>query len=199
MNSTGIATVLVVGIPGSGKSTVCEEIARQLNGRWLSASGALRAFGAKHPELEERWRPYWNRGDYVPEAEVNPVLWQAYVRMNTSVALLDGYPRTCGQVDEFLQRGGQISVTILLLVDESLALSRIVDRSQRLGRFDDSADVARRRIQSEIASLSTLVTHREISRSLVEIDASLSKTLVADRTIEVIIQCDRIVKFRDEP
>lgn len=189
MNSTRRVTALVVGIPGSGKSTVCEEIARQLDGGWLSASGVLRAFGAKHPELEERWRPYWNRGDYVPESEVNPVLWQAYVRTNTSVVLLDGYPRTYGQVDEFLQRGGRISVTILLLADESLALLRIIDRSQELGRFDDSADVARRRIQSESANLSTLVTHREISRTLVEIDASLSKTQVADRMMEVVIRC----------
>lgn len=186
MNSVGRVTALILGIPGSGKSTVCEEIALQLDGGWLSASGVLRAFGAKHSELGERWRPYWNQGDYVPESEVNPVLWQAYVRMNTSVVLLDGYPRTYEQVDEFLQRGGRISVTILLLVDESLALLRILDRSQQLGRFDDSADVARRRIQGEIANLSTLVTHREISRTLVEIDASLSKTQVADRVLGVI-------------
>lgn len=177
---------LVLGIPGSGKSTLCEEMAHQLDGDWLSASGVLRAFGAKNPELEARWRPYWDRGDYVPELEVNPVLWQAYVRMNTSIVLLDGYPRTYGQIDEFIQRGGRISVTILLLVEESLALSRIVDRSRQLGRSDDSADVARRRIQSEIANLSTLVIHREISRTLIRIDASLSKIEVANRAIEIV-------------
>jgi len=188
---TGRVAALVLGIPGSGKSTLCEEIARQLNAGWLSASSVLRAFGAKHPELEKRWRPYWIRGEYVPESETSPVLWQAYVQMTTTVVLLDGYPRTYGQVAEFLQRGGQISVTLHLLVDESLALLRIVDRLQQLGRFDDSADVARRRIQREIVNLSMLVTHREINRTLVEVDASLNKTQVADGVIKVITEMYR--------
>lgn len=77
MERAGRVTALVLGIPGSGKSTVCEEVARQLNGAWLSASRVLRAFGAENQELEARWRPYWDRGDYVPESEVNQILWQA--------------------------------------------------------------------------------------------------------------------------
>lgn len=188
VSRTGRVTALVLGIPGSGKSTVCEEVARQLDGAWLSASGVLRAFGAENPELEARWRRYWDRGDYVPEREVNPVLWQAYLRIKCSIVLLDGYPRTNGQVDEFLQRGTRISVAILLLADEDLALSRIVDRSQQSGRFDDSTVVARRRIQNEIANLSVLVTHKEISRTLVEIDARLGKTQVAERVTEAVVR-----------
>lgn len=192
MNRTRRVTVLVLGIPGSGKSTVCEEAARQLDGAWMSASGVLRAFGVENPELEERWRPYWDRGDYVPESEVNPVLWHAYTRIQSSVVLLDGYPRTYEQIDEFLQRGARISVAILLLVDEGRALSRIVDRAQQSGRFDDSISVAHRRIQNEIANLSVLMTHRDISRILVEIDASFGKEQVTERVIEAVIRTTQL-------
>ncbi|MGH3964796.1 MAG: nucleoside monophosphate kinase [Pseudonocardiaceae bacterium] len=188
MNCTGRVTALVLGIPGSGKSTVCKEVAHRLDGAWLSASGVLRAFGAENPEFEARWRSYWDRGDYVPESEVNPVLWQAYLRIKRFAVLLDGYPRTYGQVDEFLQRGARISVAILLLVDEGVALSRIVDRAQRSGRFDDAISVARRRIQNEIANLSALVTHREINCTLVQIDAGLGKAQVVERVIEAVVR-----------
>jgi adenylate kinase family enzyme len=160
-------------------------MASQLDGGWLSASEVLREFAANNPELEARWRPYWHRGDYVPEPEVNPVLWRAYVQMNTPVMLLDGYPRTYAQVDDFLQKGGRISSTILLVVEKNIALSRIVARSRQLSRFDDSAEVARRRVQNEITNLSILVTHREISRTLVKIDGTLSKTEIINKTMGV--------------
>lgn len=152
----------------------------------MSASGVLRSFAAKNSKIEVRWQTYWNRGDYAPEPEVNPVPWQAYVQMNTSIVTLDGYPRTYRQVDDFLEKGGRISATILLAVEQSIALSRIVDRSQQLGRFDDSAEVARRRIQGEIAKLSTLTVHKEIRRTLTIIDAGLTKTEVADKAIRVV-------------
>lgn len=76
----GKSAILVLGIPGSGKSTLCKLVSQQGYGTWFSASAVLRDYAHRNPLATAIWHDYWTRGRNAPDNEVLSVLWSAYDR-----------------------------------------------------------------------------------------------------------------------
>jgi adenylate kinase len=64
--------------------------------------------------------------------------------------LLDGYPRTAGQVealDDFLQEDGHtLSAVVELTVPDEELVARLLNRAETEGRADDTAEVIQHRL-----------------------------------------------------
>lgn len=96
--------VLLLGLPGSGKTTVGNEVARGVAGLVFSASESLRSHLRETPRKATRWQEYWSRGENAPDEEVLPVLWDQAQLLPATTVLLDGYPRTLAQLQDFCAR-----------------------------------------------------------------------------------------------
>lgn len=165
------SAILVLGVPGSGKSALCRLISQRGHAIWFSASTILREHARRNPLTTTTWREGWALGQNAPDEDVLPILWHAYAQFEDTTILLDGYPRTSIQLRDFIQRGGQISATLLLSVKNNTALSRIVVRSKMSKRLDDDLEVAERRIKMEQHRITELLRCPEIEQRVLRIDA----------------------------
>lgn len=166
-------TVLLLGLPGAGKSTIGSRLASFDNVGYLSASGALRKYAQAYPGLSAGWQERWSAGLMAPDSEVLPVLWDIYIEMLTQfeLVILDGYPRSSAQLDDFLARGGQLDIALDLDVSQPVASARAVARKQ--GRVDDSETTVAKRMAAEVAALHELTAHEHVSPRLIRVDATL--------------------------
>lgn len=179
--------VAVFGIAGSGKSTVCREAAHIRRGSWFSASGVLQSHARRldsSPALS--WTDRWAKGESAPDREVMPVLWNAYSELSRWPVLLDGYPRTLVQLEDYLGHGGRLDACVLLSVDNETALARISARARKSGRLDDDCTVAARRICRDKDILKILLSSDYIAGKLTAIDASQPADLLLGNFLEVM-------------
>lgn len=185
-----MTTVLILGLPGAGKSTVAEVLIERHGYSWLSASRVLRAHAQLHPEIAADWHLRWSRGEYAPDFDALPVLWEAYTRRAGRV-LLDGYPRTVEQFTDFVTRGGTLDAALLLRVTRNTAVDRLRDRAAREGRADDAALVVQRRIAAEEARIEQLCALTATRRVLTVVDANASLPEVTSRVLTAMTQVTR--------
>ncbi len=164
-------STLILGIPGAGKTTIARAIAASRQGEWLSGSTTLREHSSAEPETAARWGAYWARVQMAPDQEVLPVLWRRYqTAVRSSAAILDGYPRTLSQLDDFCRRGGRIDLTVLLDLDDAAAAERLLVRRQVQQRVDDELTVLRDRTRQARQDIKALCEDQRIQSRLEVID-----------------------------
>jgi adenylate kinase family enzyme len=165
------AAILIIGLPGSGKTTLAQRLAGTIGAEYFSASGLLREHLRLHPE-QTRWKTdYWDNGCSAPDSEVLPVLWDAYVRGAGQVLVLDGYPREVSQLADFIDRGGRLRAAVLLEVAPVEALRRLSVRRSDEARSDDHPELARARLVREKESIDALCRHSALRGILARIDS----------------------------
>jgi adenylate kinase len=171
-------SISLLGIPGSGKTTVAKMLADSIEAEHLAASTVLREYSATHPDESKSWAEFWRAGSNAPDDQVLPILWEAFIRMTTlGATILDGYPRTDVQLQDFFDRGGWIDLAAMLQSSDDVALNRIINR----GRVDDSIQVARRRLDSEKRALDSLLAALSARVNVTVIDSdSLSPRQIVD-------------------
>src|SRR5690242_10802441 len=86
--------VSVLGIPGSGKTTVAKELARQLGAQYFGVGEALRS----RSQTDSALRDQLASGQLADEAVVDVLLSAALRSTDQPIMILDGYPRHLGQL-----------------------------------------------------------------------------------------------------
>jgi adenylate kinase len=165
----GNQTVLMLGIPGSGKTSISVQLSQSLKGRHFPASSVLREYLSRQSDLVLGWEAYWQRGQNAPDGEVLPVLWQAYQENVSRFTILDGYPRTLSQLEDFLMRGGRLDWVVWLRVGQREARERIVKRSAFENRYDDGNAVVDERIAREMSNIDSLVNHKAVRDKVISV------------------------------
>lgn len=179
-----MSAVLLLGLPGSGKSTVANSLAARGYFSWLSASQVLR----EHAEASSsgaKWKRLWNAGQYAPDSEALPVLWDSYAH-RAGWVLLDGYPRTTEQLADFTARGGTLQASLLLRISQGSAIERLRLRAAREGRDDDVDHVAQHRVATERTRIDELCTLTAVRTSLIVVDAEAPADEVTNRALTAI-------------
>lgn len=180
--------VLVLGLPGSGKSTLCATLATNLPGvEWLAASEVLRRHAEKMTD-DGGWTQAWAQGRNAPDSEVLPVLWHAFEEHTCTTLILDGYPRTFAQLVDLVKRGGQLALAIHLRLDMEAAATRIRARSVNSSRPDLSPSIVDDRLRSEARCIDALLQASAIRSVLHELDASRPPEVIARESAELIDQ-----------
>jgi adenylate kinase len=132
---------LIIGAPGSGKTTDAELIAQKHdNISHYSTGDMLRAEVASGSELGREIDQYISKGLIVPINIVIETILNAIASAPTDVVIIDGYPRSIEQMlelDKYLQDHKEIELVsvIEVRVSEETARERVLGRAR--GADDD--------------------------------------------------------------
>ena len=167
--------LLIVGPPGAGKGTQAARIAEALGVPAVSTGDIYRHNIKDLTELGQRVSAILDAGEYVPDSLTNELIDDRLAQADADGGyLLDGYPRTAGQVEFLdgvnLRRGEQLDAVIRLVADTDEVVRRLLSRAQEQGRSDDGEDVIRHRLEvyeRETAPLIAIFAERGL---VVEVD-----------------------------
>ncbi len=174
---------LIIGAPGSGKTTDAQIIAEH-NSETIahySTGDLLRAEIASKSELGKTIEKYTSKGNLVPLNIVINTIVSAIKNSNKNIILIDGFPRSVEQMkelDKILQQENNIKLASVIEVE----VSEKVARDRVLGRArgdDDNEEVFNNRM-------------KVFSEPLKEIQdfynkKNLLKKINGERTIEEIV------------
>ena len=125
--------VMLIGAQGSGKGTQAQLLEADLNLKSCASGELLRDAIARETDLGIEAKPYYDRGDLVPDELVAGLILERLRELgDTFGIILDGFPRTITQaqlLDDMLSQTGQrIDAVIYLHVPREVLLDRLSGR-----------------------------------------------------------------------
>ena len=143
--------MLIIGPPGSGKGTQASRISDRLGIVAISTGDIFRANVKEETPLGVEAKKYIDKGEFVPDSVTNNMVRDRLKQPDAADGfLLDGYPRTSGQVDELdnilAEAGSQLDIVLQLTADDEELVKRLLGRAAQEGRSDDNEAVIRRRL-----------------------------------------------------
>lgn len=92
--------LVLLGAPGSGKSTQAEHLCQQFNLPHIATGDLFREHLKQGTPLGKLAQPYMDRGELVPDDITNAMVRERLARPDTQAGfLLDGFPRTLPQAE----------------------------------------------------------------------------------------------------
>jgi adenylate kinase len=175
--------LLLFGPPGAGKGTQSEKLIQKYGLIHLSTGEILRSEIARETTLGLEARNFIDQGKLVPDKTVIDMI---AVKIDDNAGakgfIFDGFPRNCDQalaLDRILEeRNTLISLMITLEVDYNELISRLLLRSEKEGRSDDTREVIENRIK----------LYREVTEPVIEHYKKLDKF----RSVDGIGKVDEI-------
>lgn len=177
--------LLFVGPPGAGKGTQAALVASRLGVPHISTGEMFRDHVASGTDLGRQVQELMEAGAYVPDEITVAMLADRMRSPDTEQGfILDGFPRTIGQVaslDNLLGTEG-LDRVVLFEVDEE----RLVERMLTRGRADDSEETIRSRFkvyEEQTAPLVELYRRRGL---VVSVDGEGEVDEVTERILRVL-------------
>ncbi len=136
--------LLFVGPPGAGKGTQAARVAERLGIPHISTGEMFRHHVSNGTELGLQVDSIMKAGEYVPDELTVAMLEQRLTEPDAeSGFILDGFPRTAGQVEALDALIGDrgLDAVVVIEVDEDALVERLLAR----GRADDNEDTIRTR------------------------------------------------------
>jgi len=169
--------VLLVGPPGSGKSTQGTVLAERLGGEYISTGALLRDEVRRGSPIGRQAAADMSAGRLVPDWLITFALER---RMSDALRcgfVLDGYPRTLEQAEAFMRSLGRTRLdrVIELDVPDDVAMLRLEHR----GRGDDDRRVACSRLDIYRHETTPMLAFFEVAGLLTTIDGARPPEVVA--------------------
>lgn len=183
--------LIILGPPGAGKGTQAARIAQHFGIPAISTGDIFRANIKDGTELGKQVQEITASGGYVSDDITNAIVEDRLAQSDCEGGfLLDGYPRTTGQVsalDAMLAKTDLgVDKVLALTVDEDAVVARLLKRAEIEGRVDDTEDVIRERqaiYRRETAPLTAVYAERGL---LVEVDGLGEMDEVTERIISAL-------------
>ncbi|WP_299519353.1 adenylate kinase [uncultured Serinicoccus sp.] len=178
--------LILLGPPGAGKGTQAAHVSAAHGIPAISTGDIFRANIKDETDLGLQVKQITASGGYVPDEITNAIVRDRLARPDAATGfLLDGYPRTTGQVealDEMLgDAGHQLDVVVELTVDTDEVVQRLLARAQEQGRADDTEDVIRERMRMYAEETAPLAAHYKARGLLRRVDGMGAVEEVTDR------------------
>jgi adenylate kinase len=177
--------LLFVGPPGAGKGTQAAKVAAQLGIPHVSTGEMFRHHVSTGTELGRRVKEIMAAGAYVPDEITVEMLRRRLAEDDARAGfVLDGFPRTAGQVaalDELLG-DDRLDRVVLFEVDEDELVSRMLSR----GRADDTEETIRTRFHVYQEQTEPLIALYEERNLVTRIDGMGTPDEVTARIIEAL-------------
>lgn len=125
--------ILLLGGPGTGKSTVGQRLAAELGWPWISSGAILRE--SKEPWVIEKLKT----SQLFDDKMISDLVFKRLEGVRD--AIIDGYPRTVRQAEMTVERGLKIE----LMVELTIPMEEVFARLSLRGRDQDSPEVIRER------------------------------------------------------
>lgn len=183
------ARLLIVGPPGAGKGTQAVFIAESLGIPAVSTGDIFRDNIKNETPLGLKVKEITSTGALVPDELTNELIADRLSQPDAGNGfLLDGYPRTTGQVaflDEWLaDRGAEIDAAVQLTADTEHIVERLLKRAADQGRADDTEEVIRHRLDVYAEQTAPLIDVFAERGLLVTVDGLGAIDEVAERIHE---------------
>lgn len=124
--------IVILGAPGSGKGTQASRLARERGLTHLSTGDMLRDAVARKSALGLEAESSMKRGLLVPDGIIFGLIGEALDGAKGSGWIMDGFPRTLAQAEEFdamlAKRGEKIDYVVDIGVDPELIVRRLSNR-----------------------------------------------------------------------
>jgi adenylate kinase len=178
--------LLIMGPPGAGKGTQAKRIAQHYGIPAISTGDIFRANVANQTPLGLEVKRIMAAGGYVSDDITNAIVADRLSEPDVEPGfLLDGYPRTLGQVaslEAVLSAQGQaLDAVISLQADVEEVVARLKRRAEIEGREDDTEGAIRVRQEVYRAETSPLLSVFAERGMLVEVDGLGAVAEVSDR------------------
>jgi len=175
---------LIIGAPGSGKTTDAEQIAAR-NGDIIthySTGDMFRAEVASGSERGQLIDSFISKGNLVPIEIAIETIIAAIKKAPTDVVIIDGYPRSKEQMealDNYLSADDNVMLSnvIEVVVSEEVARDRVLGRARGA---DDNNEVFDNRMNVYIEPLSLIQNFYGDKDLLVKIDGERSIEEIVD-------------------
>jgi len=169
--------LLLIGPPGSGKGTQGRRLAEHYNVEHIAAGDLLRHEVETESEVGRRASDAMQRGELVPDDLVfDLVMPRVLAAGKANGYVLDGFPRSVGQAEEGrpVTEDNSVAVTLAVLLEAQPdeLVPRLLDRAQSEGRFDDTPEVIRARLEVFAEEVEPLLEFYRQRGLLVTVDAS---------------------------
>ncbi|KAL4235491.1 cytidine monophosphate (UMP-CMP) kinase 1 [Mactra antiquata] len=155
--------VFVLGGPGAGKGTQCENIVRDFGYVHLSAGDLLRAERQRPgSQFGEEIEGHIRNGTIVPVQITCSLLRRAMEDSGKNNFLIDGFPRNKDNLDGWNKAmEGVADVKMVLFFDctEKTCIDRCLNRGKTSGRSDDNLESLQKRIQTYTNSTMSIIEH----------------------------------------
>jgi adenylate kinase len=177
--------LLFIGPPGAGKGTQASRVAERLGIPHISTGDMFRYHVSAGTDLGKRVDSIMKAGDYVPDEVTVEMLEERITQPDASGGfILDGFPRTEGQVEALEGLIGSDGLDAVVVFDVSE--DELVERMLGRGRPDDTEDTIRNRFkvyQEQTEPLLHLFTERGL---VVHIDGIGDRDDVTERILSAL-------------
>ncbi len=204
--------IILLGIQGSGKSTLISDLEGKLDMTVVSAGQLLRDEVATGSELGKHIHELQSAGILVELDIVLETIKKKLKEKTSKYVIFDGFPRTMEQADA-LDKILKVDLVILLKISEKKALDRLLNRltCQKCGyvtprsnvknlvcplcsgklavRSDDTLEVIERRFKTFKEETMQLVERYKRKGVLVEIDVEQDRKETFNNFMKVINEC----------
>ena len=138
----GRMRIVMLGGPGSGKSTYTEYLIKHFNITHIYPGGMLRKEVEKGSEIGKQVKSIIDRGEFVPNQIVLDLITKK-VEQSPQGYVLDGWPRYMEQVEDMHKAEIGYDYAVFLDVSREEVMRRLLAR----GRADDTEEIIGNRIE----------------------------------------------------
>ena len=138
----GRMRIIMLGGPGSGKSTYTEYLIKHFNITHIYPGGMLRKVVEKGSEIGQQVKSIIDRGEFVPNQIVLDLITKK-VEQSPQGYVLDGWPRYMQQVEDMEKAEIGYDYAVFLDVSREEVMRRLLAR----GRADDTEEIIGNRIE----------------------------------------------------
>ncbi len=177
--------LIVFGRQGAGKGTQCVRLADHYGIPHISTGDMLRGAAAEGTELGLKAKVLMDAGELVPDQVMEGIVVERLAKPDAEPGwLLDGYPRTLGQVEAMVRLLGEsfVDLAVNLDVPVEVVTERMMDR----GREDDTPEAIARRLSLYEEQTRPLLDFFDARGQLVEVDGVGTEDDVFERLVKVI-------------
>ena len=162
----GRMRIIMLGGPGSGKSTYTEYLIKHFNITHIYPGGMLRKEVEKGSEIGKQVKSIIDRGEFVPNQIVLDLIIKK-VEQSPQGYVLDGWPRYMQQVEDMEKAEIGYDYAVFLDVSREEVMRRLLAR----GRADDTEEIIGNRIELYKKETGPVIEYMRNSPGFLEIKA----------------------------
>ena len=135
--------IIMIGGPGSGKSTYSEIITRKLNITHIYTGDMMRALAKTNTPDGQKVKDLLSKGQFAPlDIVINAVKDRVSKPDAQKGYVFDGFPRNVEQAERMEEEGIEYDYVVNLVVSEEEIIKRLTAR----GREDDKPEIIKKRL-----------------------------------------------------
>ncbi|CAJ0959359.1 unnamed protein product, partial [Mesorhabditis belari] len=188
--------ILLIGAPGSNKTSIAQRIAKKYDGFVMFSMGDLLRRKVRETRGDELWDRIGRKidqGEAVPMKLCRELLYSGIHEIGTTSwgYVIEGYPRNQHQAQDFEQQIDRIDLAVLIDCTEQFCAENVKRRYEeglqdRTERPDDAVDVFKSRLELFKANCLPMLKYFDDKGKLRVVDGDIEEEKIFNEIIQMI-------------